>query len=162
MPLLPDDKPGGIGDNALPGLSALSMAIKSTRTQRYALLVALAAALDGCAAIATHGVNGEPMTLSQEEFARYVERVFRHHNQVMNALIEAGDTEDTGDGALPAAEARMTEACAPLNEVVSESLSGASADLQTQMALIDAVPACEAATRTVEGLLPRTARHATP
>ncbi|WP_125468942.1 hypothetical protein [Methylomagnum ishizawai] len=138
------------------------MATQSTRTQRYLALVALAAALGGCATVATHGANGKPMTLSQEEFARYVERVFRHHNQVMNALIEAEDAEDAEDGALAAAEARMTEACDPLNEVVSESLSGASADLQTQMALIDAVPACEAATRIVEGLLPRAARHTSP
>jgi hypothetical protein len=117
----------------------------------------LALALAGCT-ITTHKPGGKKMVMSQEEFADYVEHVFRYHNQVMNSLIESADERGEQDSAeareLSAAEAKMIEICQPLNEVVSESLSGKSVGLQTEMELADTVPACEEASQVVEELIP--------
>lgn len=119
----------------------------------------LATGLGACATITTHSAGGKELVMSQEEFAKYVERVFRYHNQIMNELIEveaddALEPSEERSGKLSAAEAKMVEVCEPLNEVVSESLSGESVGLQTQIELIDTVPACEAATRIVDDLIP--------
>lgn len=98
------------------------------------------------------------MVLTQEEFAEYVEHVFRYHNQVMNSLIESSEERSRQDAAeaqeLSAAEAKMIKICEPLNEVVSEALSGKAVGLQTEMELPEAVPACEEASHAVEELLP--------
>ena len=123
-----------------------------------AVLAAAALGLASCGTVTTHTASGKPLVMSQEDFAKYVERVFRYHNQVMNDLIEsAKDPEELDPDestALSAAEAKMVEVCHPLNEVVAESLSGSKVGLQTEMELVDSVPACEAATHAVEDLMP--------
>jgi hypothetical protein len=95
--------------------------------------------------------------MTHEEFAKYAERVFRYHNQVMNELIEAVEHHNEGDAIeakeLSSAEAKMIEICQPLNETVSESLSGKSVGLQTELKLADTVPACEEASRIVDHLI---------
>lgn len=102
--------------------------------------------------------SGETVVMSPDEFGKYVEDVFRYHNQVMNELIEAAedrDEQDTDEArALSAAEARMIESCRPLNDVISEALSGNRVGLGTEMNLVDTVPACEEATHTVDELIP--------
>jgi hypothetical protein len=117
----------------------------------------LALALAGCM-ITTHWPSGKQMVMSQEEFAEYVEHVFRYHNQVMNSLIESAEErgeQDTAEAkALSEAEAKMIKICQPLNDVVSESLTGESIGLQTEMELADTVPACEEASQMVEELMP--------
>ncbi len=122
------------------------------------MLAATALALAGCGTITTHTAGGKQLVMNQEEFAKYVERVFRYHNQIMNDLIEsAQDSEELAPAEakkLSAAEAKMVEVCHPLNEVVSESLSGKDVGLQTEMELVDTVPACEEATRAVDDLMP--------
>lgn len=114
--------------------------------------------LAACTTITTHKPSGEEIVMTQEEFARYVEHVFRFHNQVMGELIEVGDErkdEDTDEIArLEAAEKKMVRVCEPLNELVSETLSGENVGLQLKLDLIDAVPACEEASQTVEDLIP--------
>ncbi|CAL1240520.1 hypothetical protein [Candidatus Methylocalor cossyra] len=119
-------------------------------------LLALLMAPTACTTVTTHTASGKKLVMSQEQFSRYVEHVFRYHNRVMNQLIDAGQGAKSPKDAeaLSAAEAKMVETCRPLNEVVSESLSGQSLGLQTELELVDTVPACEAATRTVEGLIP--------
>jgi hypothetical protein len=102
--------------------------------------------------------GGETHEMSQSEFAAYAEHVFRHHNEVVNRLIAAFGSDDgadeKGSTELTKAETRMLQACAPLNEVVSDSLGGETATLGARMGLLDVVPACEAATEKVEDLLP--------
>jgi len=108
--------------------------------------------------LTTRNSGGKQIVMSQAEFAEYVEQVFRYHNQVMSDLIDVA--EDRGqqnfdeEQALSVAEARMIEVCQPLNEVVSEALSGRSVGLTTEMQLADTVPACEEASHAVEDLLP--------
>jgi hypothetical protein len=117
----------------------------------------LAAGLTGCI-VTTQNPGHLRTVMTQEEFAAYVERVFRYHNQVMNSLIEAAEarSEQDSDEAreLSAAETRMIRTCQPLNDVVSESLSGKSLGLQTELELADTVPACEEASQAVEDLIP--------
>jgi len=114
--------------------------------------------LTACSLITVHTPGGDTRTMSQREFAEYVEHVFRYHNQIVDELIEASgtsdDNEDETSSELEKEEAHMLQACASLNEVVSESMSGHDTALQAKMSLVDAVPECEAATRKVEDLLP--------
>lgn len=96
--------------------------------------------------------------MSQEEFEKYVEQVFRYHNQVMNDLIETAPDRvaQSPDESkkLDAAESRMVMTCRILNEIVTESMSGENPGLKLKLDLIDSVPACEAASRTVDDLMP--------
>jgi len=96
--------------------------------------------------------------MTEEEFSQYVEHVFRYHNQVMSELMETsdarGEQEPHDDYRLSTAEKKMVKACEPLNEVVSETLSGENVGIQLKLDLIDAVPACERASRDVEELIP--------
>lgn len=132
------------------------MVSKSTRTPFIAAICAMALALPACTLVTTR--KGGTVMMSGDEFAKYVEDVFRYHNQVMNDLIEASDDRDEQDTeaakALSAAEAKMIETCQPLNDVVAESLSGKSLGLSEEMGLADTVPACEEASHRVDELIP--------
>lgn len=132
------------------------MAAKSTRKFLLAASCAAVLSLMACTMVTTR--KSGTVMMSGEEFEKYVENVFRYHNQVMNDLIEASDDrsdQDTEEAkALSAAEARMIETCQPLNEVVSEALSGKSLGLSDEMGLADAVPACEEASQVVDELIP--------
>ena len=96
--------------------------------------------------------------MSKDQFAQYVEHVFRYHNQVMTELMESSEERveqsPATASALKNAERSMISACEPLNEVVSETLSGENVGLKLKMQLSDAVPACEAASQAVEKLIP--------
>lgn len=95
--------------------------------------------------------------MSQEEFGQYVEHVFRYHNQIMAELIEsAADRTERSSKTykdLTLAEKNMVTVCEPLNEVVTETLSGQNVGLQLKMKLVEAAPACEAATQAVDKLV---------
>lgn len=139
-------------------MESKSTGTRGPATLRRLALFALALVLAGCMTITTHTAGGKKMVMTQEEFADYVEHVFRYHNQVMNSLIESAEERGEQDTAeareLSAAEAKMIEICEPLNEVASEALSGKSVGLQTEMELPEAVPACEEASHVVEELIP--------
>lgn len=113
--------------------------------------------LAGCLSVHKHS-GGQDFVMTQEEFGKYVEQVFRYHNQVMSDLINAADKRvelDQADASeLDSAEAKMIETCGPLNDVVSESLTGQSVGLVTQMGLSKTVPECEEASHIVEDLIP--------
>lgn len=114
--------------------------------------------LAGCTSVTTHQPGGGEVVMSREEFEHYVEQVFRYHNQVMNSLIESASerSEQSADEArkLSAAEQEMISTCQPLNEIVSDSMTGQSSDLKLKMGLSETVPACEKATQAVDDLIP--------
>ena len=115
-----------------------------------------AAAFSGCTHVETSTLRQGAVTMTQAQFAAYVERVFRHHNKVMNDLINAaGELPDEGDDSdmLSSAEEVMNEACEPLNEVASAEAVSQPASFWTTRKLPEAVPACEAATLRLERLL---------
>jgi hypothetical protein len=102
--------------------------------------------------------SAQNLVMNQEEFGKYVEQVFRYHNQVMNELIEAAESrnelEPEDAKQLSAAEANMIELCHPLNDVVAGHLTGESIGLATEIGLANTVPACEEASHLVEDLIP--------
>ena len=95
--------------------------------------------------------------MTQEEFSKYVEHVFRYHNQIMAELIETATerTEPTSRTYkdLTFAEKNMVTVCEPLNEVVTETLSGQNIGIHLKMKLVEAAPACESATQAVDKLI---------
>jgi hypothetical protein len=102
--------------------------------------------------------DGRTVVKTNEEFAEYVEQVFRHHNGVVNDLIvvsslSAGDDAQL-DQEIIDAEETMAAACQPLNQVVSAMIEGREPSFWTKLKLLNAVPACEASTRRVEVLIP--------
>ena len=111
--------------------------------------------LTGCSSIHTKTPEGEPILMSEADFASYFERVFRHHNAVVNESLYASPSlqHDANDPVL-GAEMKMDHACHLLNEVASASATGETPDFWTKMKLLDAVPECESATRNLERLLP--------
>jgi hypothetical protein len=128
------------------------MAVTQTLTFVFMLMT-----LASCTTVTTHKSSGEEITMTHEEFAKYVEHVFRYHNQIMAELIEsAADREDITSKSyqdLTRAEKQMVTLCEPLNEVVTESLSGENIGFTLKMKLVEAAPACESATQQVDKLL---------
>lgn len=124
---------------------------------RYLTLLLFLALLAACTTVTTRKSTGEEITMTQEEFAKYVEHVFRYHNQVMAELIEsASDQTDRSNKTykdLTFAEKNMVTVCEPLNEVVTETLSGKNIGFQLKMKLVEAAPACESATQIVDKLI---------
>lgn len=125
---------------------------------RRAALGAIAlSALAGCTTVALHYPDGRVERRSRDEFAAYVERVFRYHNRVVDDFIVAtvlyGDPA-AADSELQRAERTMVRACQPLNAVVSARFEQRRVGLRTRLALPRTVPACEQATRHLDRLLP--------
>ncbi len=114
--------------------------------------------LSACTTVTTRKSTGEEVVMSQQEFSKYVEEVFRHHNQVMAELMAAStdriDQLAAESKELDQAEKDMVRACEPLNEMVTETLSGESLSLKLKMTLAEAVPTCDKATNRVEDLIP--------
>ena len=143
-----------------PSTTMMRNANRSRQRPRTTLLLAALAAhmTVGCSGIHTHKASGEEIVMTQEEFSQYVEHVFRYHNQVMSELMEASadrpELETNEASELNTAEKKMLSACEPLNEVVSESLSGETVGINLKLDLVDAVPACENASKQVEDLIP--------
>lgn len=107
----------------------------------------------GCTSIQTKTPDGKPVSMSEADFAVYFERVFRHHNTVVNESLFASSGLMKASDPVTGAEVKMDNACQPLNEVASASATGQSPDFWTKMKLVDAVPECEAATRQMEQLI---------
>jgi len=113
--------------------------------------------LQGCAGVNTRTADGEPVHMSRDQFAAYVEETFRYHNRVVNDLITASsmsDEEVVFDQRLVRAEETMAEKCLPLNEMVTANIEGRDLSLWAKMRLPQQVPECEAASRNVEALMP--------
>lgn len=92
--------------------------------------------------------------MSETDFAAYFERVFRHHNAVVNESLYASPSlEHNANDPVLKAEMKMDHACHLLNEVASASATGETPDFWARMDLLDAVPECESATRLLEKLL---------
>lgn len=115
--------------------------------------------LASCSSIRTRTPEGEAVTMTESEFAAYVEHVFRHHNRVYSELINDLDMIEEHENGAPSsallsAEAYMLNACLPVNETVSAMSEGRNPGMKTKMQLMSAVPECEKATRRVEKLIP--------
>lgn len=104
------------------------------------------ASLGGCAAVST--TDGERLPLASDEFRGYVERVFREQNRVADQLAFALDAPAGGDrAALTAAEERLLEACAGVNELATARRDEVRLGMRRSLRAARTVPQCEAAAR---------------
>ncbi len=133
-------------------LSTSRSTLMGRRVVGYTLVIWLSAC-----GVNTRDEAGNHVRLTTEEFASYVERVFRHHNGVVNELILATSLSDDPDLMLPptllSAERKMVADCQPLNEMVSATIEGRELSRWKQLLLIDRVPACSQSSQRVEKLI---------
>jgi hypothetical protein len=101
--------------------------------------------LAGCAAVAT--VDGQRLKLTSEDFRAYVERVFREQNRVADELAFALEAPGAERGDLAAAEQRLLEACAGVNELATARRDERRLGMRRSSSAARTVPQCEAATR---------------
>lgn len=92
--------------------------------------------------------------LSKEEFAQYVEEVFRFQNRMTSEVMML-TTSDEGDNfaLLLKSEQHMQQICAPLNEYVSRNIDGLSNGLGLQQQVVKTALDCDRAAHEVEVLL---------
>jgi hypothetical protein len=103
--------------------------------------------LAGCAAVVT--VDGQRLTLTSEEFRSYVERVFREQNRVADDLAFALEAPGAEPNDLAAAEQRLLEACAGVNELATARRDEQRLGMRRSLGAARTVPQCEAVTRSV-------------
>ena len=86
------------------------------------------ASVIGCASVQVRYPNGSTEYKTKDDFAVYVEEVFRYHNGVVDDLITAAAFMDEGsldeDSPLVRAEETMSDTCWPLNDAVSATIEG--------------------------------------
>jgi hypothetical protein len=103
--------------------------------------------LSGCAAVAT--ADGQRLKLTSEEFRTYVERVFREQNGVADDLAFALEAPGAERSDLAAAEQRLLEACAGVNELATARRDELRLGMRRSLTAARTVPQCEAVTRSV-------------
>ncbi len=116
------------------------------------------ASMVGCTSVQLRYPDGSTEYKTEDEFAIYVEKVFRFHNGVVNDLITAtafmDESDLDADSPLVRAEETMASTCWPLNDAVSAAIEGRDLGFFRKMKLLEAVPACERASQHVQALLP--------
>jgi hypothetical protein len=122
------------------------------------LLISAMLAVSACSSVQVRYPDGSIEYKSKDEFAHYMEAVFRHHNRVVNELIIATalmhETELEAASPLVRAEEAAAQSCRPLNDAVSATIEGRELGFFEKLQLPEAVPACDEATRRLEALLP--------
>jgi hypothetical protein len=124
-------------------------------TQPYffrVFLLMLIYLLAGCASPLVGRISGTG--LSKEEFAQYVEEVFRFQNRMTSEVMMLTTAEE-GDNfsVLLKSEQHMQQICAPLNEYVSRNIDGLSNGLGLQRQVVKTALDCDRAAHEVEVLL---------
>ena len=111
-----------------------------------------------CGMVQVRYPDGTTEYQSVDEFAAYVEEVFRYHNRVVNDLIVAtslmGEEELDEEAPLVQAEEKMAAVCQPLNQAVSAIIEGRELGFFHKLQIPEAAPACAAASKQLEALLP--------
>ncbi len=121
------------------------------------LATIIIATVVGCTSVQVRYPDGSTEYKTKNEFALYVEEVFRYHNGVVNNLIIVTAFMDEGKldeySPLVRAEEAMADVCWPLNDAVSATIEGRELGFFRQIRLLEAVPACEQASHHVAELL---------
>jgi hypothetical protein len=116
------------------------------------LILMLISLLAGCVWPGVGNLSGTG--LSKEEFARYVEEVFRFQNRMTSEVMMLTATDEGGDSpGLLKSEQRMQQVCAPLNEYVSRDIDGLGNGLSLQRQVVKSAFDCDRAAHEVERLL---------
>jgi len=94
--------------------------------------------------------------LSREEFAHYVEEVFRFQNRMTSEVMMLTAADDSANfSAVLKSEQQMQQACAPLNEYVARNIDGLSNGLALQRQVVKSALECDHAAHAVEVQLKR-------
>ena len=115
--------------------------------------------VSGCAAVST--ADGDRLSLRSDEFRVYVERVFRDQNRVADELafaLEAPGGQRAESGELAAAEQRLLDACAAVNELATARRDQMRLGLRRSLSAARTVPRCEETARSVAALTAARAR----
>lgn len=110
------------------------------------LATALLLGLGGCAVTS---VDGTRMGLKSDEFADYVESVFRRQNEVASALaleLESEEPEGARYDELDAAELELLNACVGINELAARQRDGDPLGGLKALKRARRTPECERAT----------------
>lgn len=119
--------------------------------QKFMLLF-IGLVLSGCSIPFFGGYGSEGR--SREEFARYVEDVFKQQNHVTSQimiLMESGDIKSPQP--LMKAEQHMQELCSPINEYASRDIDGLNIGFFLRRRVEKSAEDCDKATQEVEVLL---------
>ena len=120
--------------------------------QRLMVLL-IAAALSGCTIpfFSGYGENGQ----TQEEFAHYVENVFKLQNSMTSQIMALSDSDDkpANFDTLLQAEQSMQKKCEALNEYATRDSEGLSTGLLLQNRVAQSAKDCETAAKEVQTLL---------
>ncbi len=91
---------------------------------------------------------------SREEFAQYVEEVFKLQNHVTSQIMVLMESSDVkSHQPLLKAEQRMQDVCSPINEYASRDIDGLNIGLFLRRRVEKSAEDCDKAAREVEGLL---------
>lgn len=116
----------------------------------HCMLIFITMILAGCA---TPFVGYGEKRLSREEFAHYVEYVFRFQNNITSEVMMLPKSESKDHANLLKAEQHMHDICAPLNAYASRESEGLRIGLFLRRRVERSVVDCERAARQVESLL---------
>jgi hypothetical protein len=117
------------------------------------ILIFITMVLSGCATPFASGYGANRQ--SREEFARYVEDVFRLQNSMTSEVMILTETENDPQNhvTLIRAEQHMHKICAPLNEYAVRNSEGLNIGLLLSHYVEKSAVDCEQAARQVESLL---------
>ena len=116
------------------------------------MIILIVLQLSGCSIPFFSGYGSEDRT--REEFAQYVEKVFRLQNNVTSRimiLMESGDI--ISPQPLMKAEQHMQELCSPINEYASREIDGLNKGFLLQRRVEKSAEDCDKAAQEVEALL---------
>lgn len=120
--------------------------------QRLMVLL-ITVALSGCTVpfFGGYGENGQ----TSEEFARYVESVFKLQNSMTSQIMALADSDDKPANldVLLQSEQRMQKKCEALNEYAARDSDGLSTGLLLQNRVAQSAKDCEMSAKEVQALL---------
>jgi len=132
----------------------MTMWKKGLVNRQLTIVIAIIPMVSGCVApfFGGYGANGQ----SLEEFAHYVEHVFRFQNRMTSEVMMLQDNGDlTKSEDLLKAEQTMQHVCTPLNEYVSRDIDGLNIGLFLRQRVEKSAEDCEKSAQELQSLLER-------
>lgn len=125
-------------------------AMDAMNFQNHIIYLLVAMFLSGCS-LPFLGAEGQ----SSEEFAHYVEGVFKLQNGLSSQMMALADSDEKPKNAtaLAKAEQTMQKECEPLNEYASRDTEGLTVDLVLKTRVAQSAKACETAAKALQALL---------
>ena len=123
---------------------------------RGALIPLLCLCLTACVLL-VKTQDGRYLRATSPAFKDYAERVFRQQNNLSWALVEALDTVSDPEKLqhLTQLEIQLRQDCEAVNRLASAHRKGESSSRAQQLALVRALPQCEARSQEAQQLLNR-------